>query len=337
VGDRVQNIKELKVTIEEKVNSVNQVFIVSHNNADFDAIASAVGMSLIIKKLGKPVYIILDEDPTRIEPGVKKIVEEVNDRISIITLEDYKNLKSSNDLLVAVDVNKEHMVSCKNYLNCFKEKVIIDHHQSDESTINTVDRYIKPEISSTSEIMTELLCLFRVKVDPKIANYLLAGIYLDTNKYTKKSCTAKTMSIVSKLLDKGGDIAKVNEFFEEDFISDRKVQELVNKANFFTYSIALCIADEDVVYTKEELAKVADYLLRYKADAAFAAGFIDDNLISISARSKGKIDVGTIMAQLAGGGNTYSAATKIVDDKILEPVQKLIKIVKPTFYKEETN
>lgn len=337
MGDRVQNIKELKATIEEKTNQCNQVFIVAHNNADFDAIASAIGLSHIIKKLGKNAYIILNEDPTKIEPGVKRIIEEINQVVNIISVEDYINLKSSNDLLITVDVNKEHMVCCKDYLNSFKEKILIDHHHTDENTIKTPHQYVKPELSSASEIITEMLCMYRIKITPELANYLLAGIYLDTNKYTKKSCTSKTMSIVSKLLDKGGDIAKVNEFFEEDFNSDRKVQELVNKANFFTYSIALCIADENVIYTKEELAKVADYLLRYKADAAFAAGFIDENLISISARSKGKIDVGTIMSKLSGGGNTYSAATKIADNKILNPVQKLVKIIKPTFYKEEKN
>lgn len=329
------NIKKLKYIIETEVLKSNQIFIVPHKNADFDALASAIGMSLIVKKLNKPVYIILEEDPTKIEPGVKKMVEDINDSVSIINLDTYKSLKSNNDLLITVDTNKDYLICCNEYLNEFKSKILIDHHNEDEKTIKTEHKYIFPNVSSTAEIITELLCMFKIKYSPLIANFLLSGIYLDTNKYTKNT-SSKTMNCVSKLLDKGADIIKVNEFFEEDFYSDRKVQDLVSKANFITYSIALCIADDNVEYTKEELAKVADYLLRYKVDAAFAMGKIDEEIISISARSKGKLDVSKIMQMFDGGGNMYSGASKIQDSTINETALKLEKVIRPTFYNEET-
>lgn len=331
----MQNIKELKFVLDTEIARVNQVFIVPHKNADFDAFASAIGVSLIVKKLNKPVYIILEEEPTKIEPGIKKMVEDIKDTISIINLETYKNLKSENDLLITTDVNKDYLICCNEYLDTFKSKILIDHHKEDERTIDTEYKYILPNVSSTSEIITELLCLYKIKYSPIIANFLLAGIYLDTNKYTKNT-SSKTMSFVSKLLDKGADIMKVNEFFEEDFYSDRKVQDLVSKANFITYSIALCIANDDIEYTKEELAKVADYLLRYKVDAAFAVGKIDEEQFSISARSKGKLDVSKIMHTFNGGGNVYSGASKINDSNIEEISKKLEKAIRPTFYNEET-
>lgn len=330
----MQSIKELKIVLEREIVLSNQVFIVPHKNADFDALASAIGISLIVKKLNKPVYIILEEDPTKIEPGVKKMVEDINNSVSIINLDTYKNLKSNNDLLITVDTNKDYLVCCNEYLDDFKTKILIDHHKEDEKTIKTENKYIFPNVSSAAEIITELLCSFKIKYSPLIANFLLAGIYLDTNKYTKNT-TSKTMNCVSKLLDKGADIIKVNEFFVSDFYSDRKVQDLVSKANFITYSIALCIADDNIEYTKEELAKVADYLLRYKVDAAFAMGKIDEEIISISARSKGKLDVSKIMQMFDGGGNTYSGATKIQDSKINDLALKLEKVIRPPFYNEE--
>ena len=68
----MQSIKELKFVLESEVARVNQVFIAPHKNADFDALSSAIGISLIVKILNKPVYVILEEDPAKIEPGVKK-------------------------------------------------------------------------------------------------------------------------------------------------------------------------------------------------------------------------------------------------------------------------
>lgn len=300
---------------------------------DFDAIAASIGLSLIVKKLGIPCYIIINDSSLKIESGVKLIIEEIGKKVNFINMDKYKQLSGNDDLLILADVNKTNLICCKDYLDKFKNIVIFDHHNVDENTVNREAKFIDKKFSSTSEIITELMSFYCIKYDKRIADYLLAGIYLDTNKLTK-NVTAKTMGLVSKLISKGGSLDRVNEFFEEDFVSDRKVQDLVGKANFFTYTIATCIADDSVVYTKEELAKVADYLLKYKVDAAFAAGFIDDELISISARSKGKIDVSEIMRDLGGGGNIYSAASKIESNDIAGISKKLEKKIKPDFYHE---
>lgn len=326
------NLKEFKKLLDEKVSIAEQVFIVPHIGVDFDAMASCLAMDLIIKKMEKGSYIIIDEDSLKVEPGVKVIIDEMRKNVNIITMDKYRQIKGNKDLLITLDVNKKHMVCCRNEFDNFSDIIIIDHHKEDENTINTDNRYIDITLSSVSEVMTELLCLYLIRYDKRMADYLLSGIYLDTNKLSK-NVTSRTMRCVSKLMERGADLNKVNDLFVEDFVSDRKVQELVSKANFLTYTIAVCIADSDVNYTKEELAKVADYLLKYKVDAAFACGYIDDELLSISARSKGKIDVGEIMKELSGGGNVCSAATRISNEGIDEVSGKLVRKLVPSYYK----
>lgn len=330
----MSNICELKKVLEEKINQCKQVILTGHIGVDFDSIASCIAMSQIVKKFKTDVYILYNDQETKVEPGVKQMIDSTNSTINYINNEEYKKIKSNNDLLITLDVSNIDILPCKEYLNNFKNIIVIDHHTENKNPIETNYNYILGEVSSTCEIITNLLISYKINFTKNIANYLLAGIYLDTDKYTK-NCSSKTMNTVSKLLDRGADIVKVNEFFETDFESDRKVQDLVNKANFITYSIAICVADENVTYTKEELAKVADYLLRFKADAAFAAGYIDDELISISARSKGKVDVSKIMNKMGGGGNIYSAATKINSNELKEEGKKLELLTKPNFYVEE--
>lgn len=331
----MSNICELKKVLEEKINQCKQVILTGHIGVDFDSIASCIAMSQIVKKFKTDVYILYNDQETKVEPGVKQMIDSTNSTINYINNEEYKKIKSNNDLLITLDVSNIDILPCKEYLNNFKNIIVIDHHTENKNPIDTNYNYILGEVSSTCEIITNLLISYKINFTKNIANYLLAGIYLDTDKYTK-NCSSKTMNTVSKLLDRGADIVKVNEFFETDFESDRKVQDLVNKANFITYSIAICVADENVTYTKEELAKVADYLLRFKADAAFAAGYIDDELISISARSKGKVDVSKIMNIMGGGGNIYSAATKINSNELKEEGKKLELLTKPNFYVEES-
>ncbi len=327
----MSNVCELKKILEEKISESKQVILTGHVGADFDSIASCIAMSEIVKKFKTDGYILYNEQEIKIEPGVKEMIDSTNSTINYINNEEYKKIKSNKDLLITLDVSNKDILPCKDYLNCFKDIIVIDHHTENSHPIETNYNYIMSDVSSISEVVTNLLISYKINFTKNIANYLLAGIYLDTDKYTK-NCSSKTMNTVSKLLDRGADIVKVNEFFETDFESDRKVQDLVSKANFITYSIAICVANEDVTYTKEELAKVADYLLRFKADAAFAAGFIDEDLISISARSKGKVDVSKIMNIMNGGGNIYSAATKINSKELNEEGKKLELLTKPNFY-----
>ena len=177
----------------------------------------------------------------------------------------------------------------------------------------------------------KLLCQFKVKPNSEIANYLLAGIYLDTNKLTK-NVSSETMKTIAKLLESGASMNRVTDLFAEDFISDRRVQELVSKAKISTFSIAIVTAEDNIEYTREELAKVADYLLKYKVDAAFAIGNIGDDIVSISARSKERVNVGAVMQNLEGGGNQYSAATKLSNSTIKEAAERLMKIIQPPCY-----
>jgi len=322
----MQDIKELKCIIENKVNESNRVFITFHNCVDIDAIASAIGLSYAIKKMGKEPFIILNDDYEKIESGAKKILNDEIKKINLISLEIFEKLKTDNDLLIVVDANKEKQVCCKEFLKDLKNIIIIDHHKEEDDTINTPYKYIY-KVSSASEIIIELYNLYKFKIKEELCNYLLAGIYLDTNKYSV-NCSYRTMELVSKLLKKGASTIEVNKLFEEDFFSDRKIQELVIKATFITENIALCIADKNIKYSKAELAKVADYLLKYKIDAVFAAGFIDDEIVSISARSKGNIDVSQIMKDFGGGGHVFSAASELKNISLDEISKKLNKIIK---------
>ena len=92
-------------------------------------------------------------------------------------------------------------------------------------------------------------------------------------------------------------------------------------------------ASRQTIYRREELAKVADYLSKYRTDATFAIGYTSEGEISISARSsKGIIDVGEVMRELGGGGSPYSAATKITGSNIEETGKVLTRTLKPRTY-----
>lgn len=328
------NIKDLKVNLENSILSTENMIIVPHKFADFDAIGSAIGLTLLSKKAKHQSYILNGDSPAETEAGVKIVIEEAAKEYGIIT-KDKLNAKMPNgyeeSLFVLTDVNKDYLIHAKDII-CNKDKTfIIDHHEEDNKTVPSNNKYIDTTASSASEIVTKLLSASKIKIPSDVAKYLLAGIYLDTNKLTK-NVTSETMKTVAKLLESGASMVDVINLFKEDFYSDRRVQELVGKIKMFNYTLAVLIGNEDEVFSREELAKAADYALKYGCDGVFAVGNIGNDTVSISARSNAVVNVGEIMHEMGGGGNQYSAATKIEKATPQEVGEQLKKILKPKYY-----
>ena len=329
----MESIKDLKVNLESKILASNNVVIVPHTRIDMDAFASAIGISLVVSKLQKKSSILIDDAAYSIDNSVKTVIEDAKKHFNIVNFEKYSKNKDENDLFILTDVNKSNLVCINKDLNNINKDniIIIDHHDEGSTTIDSSYKFIDTNASSVSEIIVKLLSSFKIKCTPEVANYLLAGIHLDTNRLTKNT-TSDTFKIVAKLMENGASNSVIDNWFTEDFESHKRVLELVSKANIYKYSYAIVLAEEGCEYTREELAKVSDYLLKYGVDAAFAIGNVDENLISISARSKERVNVGDIMKELDGGGNRYSAATKIPNETVEVVGKRLVKLIEPPFF-----
>ena len=70
----INTVKDLRCVLDNSIKKSSNVFIVGHNEPDFDAIGSAIGLQVYAKNIGKKAYIVVED--TDLEPGVKKIIEE---------------------------------------------------------------------------------------------------------------------------------------------------------------------------------------------------------------------------------------------------------------------
>ena len=325
------DIKNLKLNLEQKVIGSKKVVIVPHNRIDFDAIGSALGLAVIVKKMNARPIIVVNDNIKDMQRGIQIIMNDVSKDFEIVSRDRYLEMKEEEDVYILTDVNKRGMVSIGDIMSDPDKTVIIDHHNMDDTTIASEATFVDEHISSASEIVARLMCMFKCKSTPEIATYLLAGIYLDTN-HMSKNVSNDTYMAAAKLANYGANINRVNDLFLEDFTSDRRVQDLVNKVEIVTYTIATILADEGITYTQEELAKAADYVLKYGVDASFAVGKLEDGSIQVSARSPENINVGDVMKELGGGGNQASGAAKVLDSSVEEVGKRLRKVLEPTGY-----
>lgn len=303
-----QQINDFKKTLSSNINDANQVFITSHKKLDYDAVASLLSMAIICKKHKKASYIIIDDKEEDLSDEVLQMVNKIKETFIIITTDHYENNRTDNDLLITVDTNKDYLTSLEGNYKKFKNIIIIDHHITDENTIKTNKKLVVNNTSSCSEIMYYLLNLYKINsLNPTLYTYLLAGIYLDTNKLNKNKYIS-TLDAVKGLINKGADQNMVEDFFALDFESDRKVHTLVDNLKLLDIRFMVSVLDEGI-YTETEIAKAADYALNYKCDAVIVAGKTKEGGYKVCARGKNNIAVNNIMYTLNGGGGNINNAS----------------------------
>ena len=348
-GKRKMNGQELKClrdTLESEIKKSSNVFLVGHNSPDFDSIGSCIGLYTIAEQLGKKVYIIVDDEESKIEPGVKRIIDENKERFRFIKKEEFEKLVDKKSLLIVADVNKDYMVSVNDSFDKLRSIIVIDHHSEDEHTISTNKKFISTQVSSASEIVARLLSAFRMNYSKQVANFLLAGINLDTKRF-KQNTTSKTHDVAEKLIDNGADIDYVNNLFLEEFESFCRISNLiVNGTVIKKYSDSL--APIQVSFTlnrnnpqgispKEDYAKAADRMMKFNGiDASFALGFIEDGIVHISARGGKKVNVGKIMQAMHGGGTPQSAGGRIETNDIFQVEDELMEKINIGLSEEES-
>ena len=329
--------KNFKNTVESEIKKSSGVFIIGHNAPDFDSIGACIGLYALARHYHKKAYIIVNDLSTSMEPGVKRIIDENRDKFVFINNEQFLKLKNAKSLLITTDVNKDYLVSVKDYLDEMNSIIVIDHHGEDEHTIKTDKKFIMQDASSACEIIGRLLTSLKVKYSSEVANYLLAGICLDTKRF-KQNTTSKTHDIAEHLIDKGADIDYVNRLFFEDFESFCRISNLIiNGTTIRKYSDDLLSPIQvsftldrnhpKEIYNKEDYAKAADRMMKFEGiDAAFALGLVDEDIIHISARSGKKVNVGRIMQAMEGqcGGTNQAAGGRVNESDVFKVEEELM-------------
>lgn len=347
-----ERIKELSERLEENIDGASKVFIVGHDNPDYDAIGSALGIATIVKFLGKDAYIIINDGLSKLDLGVQNILAANSSYYNIITLEDFRKLVDDDSMLITTDVNKKYMVSVRDDLRSFKKVMIIDHHLDDEFTIDAYYKYIDVAASSASEIVTRVLKKMNIDYSLKLANALLAGIILDTKRF-QKNTSLSTFQATEELCQRGADYEAVNRLFVSDFKEATEINFLISGNEELsntrivaypqllgapTVSFTVNRNKPSTMYNQVTLAKAADQMLNYNVDASFVLGYVSPDDVGISARSRGDFNVGEVLAKLqyldlpqvellafnpseivkSGGGNKQNAGGRVTTTDIFK-------------------
>ncbi len=337
-------LRKLKLILDMELNEASTVFILGHNSPDFDSLGSALGLYILAASYNKEIYIIVEN----VNEQMQKIIANYKSLFNIITKEEYEKLKNNNSLIIMSDVNKKNLIPIPDIEK--QNVIIIDHHTPDENTVKTNNIFIDNKASSASEIITQILCSLHLKIPREVANLLLAGIVLDTKRF-KVNTNSKTHDVAEKLLNFGADANFVNELFLDKYENYCKINNLViNFTKVKKYSDPLLPIQVSftlnrkkprTIYKKEELAKVADTMMKFEFDAAFVMGFISPGEIAISARSYKNVNVAEVITEIvtkihgSGGGDACRAAGTVKAKNIIQIEEEIMNIVEEAIERQE--
>lgn len=315
-------------TLTEIIKKYDKVCIMTHKNPDLDGLGASICLYKIITSFKKECDIIDTDEPK--DRSVLKMYEILQEnKVEIKLKNENKALRdiTENTLLIILDVHKEEMIENKGILEKSKHVIVLDHHIKGTNYIKETElSYINSSISSVTEFMVYYLKYLNKSVEPIIATIMITGMEIDTSNYKLKT-TEKTYEAAAILTSMGADSILKQELLKETKEAYLKRSYFVNKSDMINENMALCMMD-NLIYTPKDLAEISEQLLQFdKVEASFTIGRIEKNVVGVSARSLGNVNVEEIMSALGGGGHLTDAAAQLENTKMEKVKDKIIEIV----------
>lgn len=192
------NLEKLKKIFDESGRFV----LVCHQDPDGDAIGSLSALAQALEANGKEVVRVC-KDP------VPDLFSFLLERATVSTV-----WPENFDVIVLLDNGDFRRTGFQAEILAAKKAGIpvvnIDHHPKNDlwrvAKVNCAD----PAVSSTCEIVYDILTDFKHDITNSIATALLAGIFYDTGSFQHKNTTTKVLEITGELLRKGAKLKTIS-------------------------------------------------------------------------------------------------------------------------------
>ncbi len=308
----------------------NPHVILTHENADFDAVAALVGAA----KLYPDAVAVL---PRKVNRNVRHFLtlygadlplvhaDELHGRIERVTLVD------TQSAVTLKGMSKDLQVQ------------IIDHHALSRE-LGPGWRYSGEQVGAVTTLLVEQITAQGCPVSPIEATLFLLGIYEDTGSLSYQTTTPRDVRCVAWLLEHGARLDIADDFLHYPLNRDqRELYELLLRQSE-TYTFAgqsVVIAAAHFARYVEEISVLAPKLRDLLEPVGLfllvhfpSAGGEDGQVQLIARSSSDALDVSKIAAEFGGGGHSRAAAALIRGQSLKEVKARLLELlaehVRPT-------
>jgi len=298
--------------------------ILTHEQTDFDALASLLGASLLYEH-AIPVL------PRRMNRNVRAFLSLYGAELPFVDPRDLPNREIEKLILV----DTQSPVTLKG-MTAKVQVEVVDHHPRREGLPE--DWVVTTqEVGATTTILIEALHEHNGTLNPIFATLMLLGIYEDTGSLTYSRTTARDLRAAALLIDQGASLAIVNDFINQPLSAAQ--QELYDRLrssaeHYHIHGFTIIVAAGHAQGMDEELSSIAHKLRDLlDPDAIFMLVTTRGGVQIIARSTTDNIDVAAFISTFGGGGHERAAAGLIrgreLEDVRDELVRRLPEFVRP--------
>ena len=304
--------------------------ILTHEQADFDAIASLLGAVLLQKNSTAVLPLVMNRN-------VKSFIHLYATDLPFVTFEDLP--KTSIDAVTLVDT--QSLITIKG-MNKDTRVFVIDHHQKKEELPESWE-FTSVATSACTTHFVEALQENNGSLSLVHATLLLLGIYEDTGSLSYANTSSRDVMAVAYLLDQGASLKIASEFLNPPLsegqreVFERLVASMetlnIHNSRIFVSAASAPELDDEVSSIAHKISDLSD------PDGLFIFVETKEGIRLVARSATDQIDTGEITRQFGGGGHERAAAALIKRNKLNENQlseivnlfkQELPKYVKPT-------
>jgi len=276
--------------------------ILTHEQADFDALASLFGASLLDERA-------ISVLPRRINRNVRSFITLYGADFAFVDPRDLPSGKVEHVTLV----DTQSMVTLKG-MGAKTTVNVVDHHPLRSGLPDDWQITIE-EIGATTTVLVETVQAGNAQLTSVQATLLLLGIYEDTGSLTYSRTTPRDVRAAAWLLDQGASLNIAADFLNPPLSTGQRelYEELLDNAQ--THHInghRVVIACGDASQMDEEISTLAHKLRDLlDPDALFVVVSTQDGVRIVARSTSDAIDVSDVASEFGGGGHDRAAAALI--------------------------
>lgn len=320
--------KEIYKKIFKIIKKYDEIILARHISPDPDAIASQIALrdSIRLTFPNKKVYAV--------GAGVHKFKY-----IGSLDKPNYSELEKT--LLIVLDVPNFIRVDDIEGLE-YKEILKIDHHPA-EDIIGDVD-WTDEDMSSTCEMVAELIMNTPLVMDQKIAENLFTGMAFDSDRFLLSNTSANTFKTVYELLSSSQiNFTCLYENLYERSIDEEKFRAyLINNIEITENKFGfIFVPAEDLKKFNVEATSVSNQVNNFNFIKELICWMFvtydeRNDIYKANIRSRGPV-INETAQKYNGGGHKFASGCRTKEYKTIEALAKDLDKVCENYFAEENN
>jgi tRNA nucleotidyltransferase (CCA-adding enzyme) len=293
--------------------------ILTHENTDFDALASLLGAWKLYPE-ANPVL------PRRLNRNLRHFLTLYWDELPFVQPNDLPRRRIERVILV----DTQALTRLKGMSSQTKVH-IIDHHALAQELAPGMS-YSGEEIGATTTLLVEQISEARLSLSPIEATLLLLGIYEDTGSLSYPTTTSRDVRCAAWLLEHGANLEVVNKFLHHPLSEEQRrlYDQLLENSQIREFAgQSVVIATASVKGYVEEISTLAHKLRDlFDPEALFVLVELDQRIQLVARSSSETIDVAEIAAHFDGGGHSQAAAAVIRGQALAQVQARLLELLR---------